>query len=485
MPRSVGRPPSSFRRALISSARSAPSPSRGPRGALLVALVLPFAVLSARAPRALVITGARVLDVAAGRYIQPAVVVIENARITHLYPKPVPALPPDAETLDLPGVTLVPGLGDMHASASPSSEADADYHAALSLAYGVTMARNLDVALPWGVAQRERARTGEILAPLLWTSGPALEERAAGSLSAREVLDADGARREVGVQAAAKVDWITVNGNTRGEVYQAIIAAAHLARLRVGGHAVATSMAQLARLGIDAIDHLQCPARTRDEYQQLLAARPNGATDRPLFESIWSHLPAIDARTAIAQLVRARTVLVPTLAGALEDLQPDDVLKDPALPLLAAGRRDRLSAAVQDAGSARARDAAWQARARFVKDFVAAGGTVATGTDYAGTGFGVPGAGVLKELTLLVRAGLTPADAIKAATLNSAKMVGAAPSLGQIKSGYQADLIGVEGDPLQQIDDLGRIRLIVRGGEVLDRQQLLAQAHRALGGAPK
>ena len=119
-----------------------------------------------------------------------------------------------------------------------------------------------------------------------------------------------------------------------------------------------------------------------------------------------------------------------------------------------------------------------------MKDFVAAGGTVVTGTDYAGTGFGVPGAGVLKELTLLVRAGLTPADAIRAATLNSAKMVGAAQSLGQIKPGYQADLIGVEGDPLQQIDDIGRIRLIVRGGEVLDRQQLLAQAQRALGGAP-
>ena len=220
------------------------------------------------------------------KYIQPAAVVIENARISHLYLTPSPALPPDAETLDLPGVTLVPGLGDMHASAFPSSEADADYHAALSLAYGVTMARNLDVGLPWGVAQRARARTGEILAPLLWTSGPALEERAGGSLSAREVFHAEGARREVRAQAAAKVDWITVGGNTRAEVYQAIIAAAHLARLRVGGHAVATSMAQLARLGIDAIDHLQCPARTREEYPQLLAAPPNGATDRPLFESI-------------------------------------------------------------------------------------------------------------------------------------------------------------------------------------------------------
>ncbi len=59
-------------------------------------------------------------------------------------------------------------------------------------------------------------------------------------------------------------------------------------------------------------------------------------------------------------------------------------------------------------------------------------------------------------------------------------MLGAAQEVGQIKAGYQADLVGVEGDPLRQIEDMGRIRLIVRGGEVLDRQQLIAQAQRAL-----
>jgi imidazolonepropionase-like amidohydrolase len=80
---------------------------------------------------------------------------------------------------------------------------------------------------------------------------------------------------------------------------------------------------------------------------------------------------------------------------------------------------------------------------------------------------------------MLVAAGFAPAEAIRAATINCAEMVGSSATLGQIKAGGLADLFAVEGDPLQHIEDLLRIKLIVRGGEVFDRQELLAQAKRA------
>jgi imidazolonepropionase-like amidohydrolase len=98
----------------------------------------------------------------------------------------------------------------------------------------------------------------------------------------------------------------------------------------------------------------------------------------------------------------------------------------------------------------------------------------------ASTGYNVPGAGVHRELAMLVAAGLSPAAAIRAATVNCADLVGAGKTLGQIAVGFKADLIAVEGDPLAKIEDLQRITLIVRGGEVLERQQLLAQARRAI-----
>jgi imidazolonepropionase-like amidohydrolase len=81
---------------------------------------------------------------------------------------------------------------------------------------------------------------------------------------------------------------------------------------------------------------------------------------------------------------------------------------------------------------------------------------------------------------MLVAAGISPADAIRAATVNCAELVGAGDTLGRIRAGFRADLIAVEGDPLAKIEDLRRIALIVRGGEVLEREQLLAQARRAI-----
>jgi imidazolonepropionase-like amidohydrolase len=81
---------------------------------------------------------------------------------------------------------------------------------------------------------------------------------------------------------------------------------------------------------------------------------------------------------------------------------------------------------------------------------------------------------------MLVAAGLSPAVVIRAATVNCAELVGAGDMLGQISAGFKADLFAVEGDPLATIEDLQRITLIVRGGEALERQQLLAQARRAI-----
>jgi len=100
--------------------------------------------------------------------------------------------------------------------------------------------------------------------------------------------------------------------------------------------------------------------------------------------------------------------------------------------------------------------------------------------DVLSSGYNVPGAGVHRELAMLVAAGLSPADAVRAATVNCAELVGAGDTLGQIAAGFKADLIAVDGDPLARVADLQRISLVVRGGEVVEREQLLAQARRAI-----
>ena len=156
--------------------------------------------------------------------------------------------------------------------------------------------------------------------------------------------------------------------------------------------------------------------------------------------------------------------------------------QDAALALLPARWRETLQGRAHPAGwpgAARAVQAA-DIRSRLVRHLVAAGARIATAVDVESSGYNVPGAGVHRELSLLVAAGLSAGDAIRAATVNCAELLGLEGSLGQIKVGFKADLIAVDGDPLARIEDLQRIKLIVRGGEILERDQLLAQARRAV-----
>ena len=435
------------------------------------------------------IRGARVLDVAAGRYQTVAAVLIENGRIAAVHVTEPTSVPRQARQLDLTDTTLVPGLGDMHARAYPDERVDADYFYTLGLAYGVTLYRTLDAPLPWGVSQRERVQSGEVLAPRLWTSGPGLDELPASRFLLRSVGDAATARLAVREQARAKADWISVHAATGAEVYQAIVAEAKAAKVRVAGESGMTSMAALSQIGVDSIDGLGFPSRSRAEYEEPLRKRPDFPQNDPAaqFACIWERMPATDLNSTISQLVRRRTVLVPLLAGGHGLARLEALDKDPAVAYLPAPRRERVlteigireQQAPTSAASAR-RYRAWLVQARFIRGLVAAKGIVATGTDYDGTGFPVPGAAVHKELQLLVRAGLTPAEAIRAATVNPAALVGASSWLGQIKAGFGADLFAVEGDPLKQIADLQRIRVVIRGGEVLDPKELLAQARRAV-----
>ena len=304
----------------------------------------------------------------------------------------------------------------------------------------------------------------------------------------RQVGDPATARLAVQEQARGKVDWINVHAASGAEVYQAIVAEAKAAKVRVAGESGLTSMVALSQIGVESIDGLGFPSRSRTEYEELLRTRPDFPRGDPAaqFACIWERMPATDLKSTISQLVRGRTVLVPLLAGGHGLARLADLDKDPAVAYLPAPRKEKVLTEVgipeqpanASAASAR-RYRAWLVQARFIRDLVAAKGIVATGTDYDGAGYPVPGAAIHKELQLLVRAGLTPAEAIRAATVNPAALVGAASWLGQIKAGFGADLFAVEGDPLKQIGDLQRIRIVIRGGEVLDPKELLAQARRA------
>jgi adenine deaminase len=95
-------------------------------------------------------------------------------------------------------------------------------------------------------------------------------------------------------------------------------------------------------------------------------------------------------------------------------------------------------------------------------------------------GYPVPGAGLHRELAALVRAGLSPIEAIRAATSAAGDLVGAKPTTVRFAPGTDANFIIVSGDPLKQIEDLSNITHVVRAGEVFEPKVLLARAQQTL-----
>jgi len=431
------------------------------------------------------LTNGRILDTVEGRYTAAAAVILTAGRISAIHATLPSSFPEGTERIDLAGATIVPGLGDMAITAAARGSIAADYFYLSSLAYGVTMMRTIEVPALWATAQRDRAASGSLLAPNLWTSGNGLEQRGLDRRPGTD-LDAIGFRdwaaaaRAVETQIKAKVDWIRMRGNVTPDSVRAIVASARAGGARVSGVALSTPMAQMAQLGVHAVDGLGTPGKTTDEIDRVLAKTSAPAPDEAaLIEMAWEQSRPEEVKSAIAAMVKGRIALVSLLDRDAVRAKPAEIVKRPEVAALPEALRASISAtAAQSPASPRAKKVR-PIQYAFVRAFAKAGGAIVTGSGADARGFPVPGAGVHAEILRLVEAGLTPADAIRAATIACATMVGAEKTLGQIRTGYRADLFAVDGDPLLQVADLSRIRLIVRNGEILDRKQLLAVAMRA------
>jgi hypothetical protein len=415
----------------------------------------------------LLVEGARILDVAKGRYLAPASVHIENGRIASVTPEAPASLPAGTVRVQAAGAILVPGLIDAHAWAAPSSGLEADYFYLMGLAHGVTGYRVMNVRTGWGAAQRERSRSGRIVAPRLWTSGRGVNQGASPDRWLFDATDPSVAIGEVRRQIDANVDWVAGYDALTPDIYKAMVAAAKGSGVRVSGQPGASSMSDLAAAAVASIETLAYPLKPR-----------NGAA-----VDAWLAASARDLTALQTRLVRGRVTLVPMMAAFMASAFPEEVAEDPALALLPESRRAALKAALgrtQAAEVAKAKRA-WTSQAAFLKRLVNAGGRVAAGTGFELGGYPVPGTGLHRELAALVRAGLSPIEAIRTATSAAADLVGAKPASVRFAPGADADFIIVSGDPLKRIDDLARITHVVRAGEVLDPKVLLAQAMQARG----
>lgn len=181
----------------------------------------------------------------------------------------------------------------------------------------------------------------------------------------------------------------------------------------------------------------------------------------------------------MARLARNGTWITPTLAVFRGQNAPDALAADPRLrfvpPALA-----RRWAEDRDPPSDEDLHVEVQ-RGRVARMALQAGVGILAGTDASDEPYVFAGSGLHDELALLVEAGFTPLQALQAATLNPARYLGAADSMGTVAAGRVADLVVLDANPLEDIRNTTRIFAVVADGRLIEageRARLLARAER-------
>jgi imidazolonepropionase-like amidohydrolase len=266
-----------------------------------------------------------------------------------------------------------------------------------------------------------------------------------------------------------------------------IAAVASEARARgvpVAAHLGCATATQAADAGVTSIEHLSGIADAASgEPQRLLAAHRDFLGGWTAFEFEWQRIPFARLESVAKQLVARGIVIVPTLAlhEAFARMADADLMKDPALSEVpAATLRDAWNPA-DIMGRAKWTPATLAAfkqtlpiLQRFVGMYARLGGRIAAGTDTPQQ-FVVPGVSLHRELELYVASGLTPAQALKTATVEAAALLGIQDRVGSVAVGKAADLVILDADPLADIRNTRRIWMVVKGGRVVrDLSQVLA-----------
>jgi hypothetical protein len=393
-----------------------------------------------------------------GESIQPEdAVIVEDGRVAALVRRN--AVPEGIPVYDAPDCTLLPGLIDAHVHFMR-------WQGPLFLAYGVTTVRDCGNDPAWILARRAEWPANPW--PRILCLGPIIDgPQPIHPLVSRSCASADEAAGTIAEMAAAGLDGIKLYVGIPLAWLPQLNRAAHARGLKVSMHC-SESVLSAGFAGIDEFYHLD------GLLGHLWPGHPAGwlaLWGDPAFAQTWD--AQLYAADAISQLGLTAT---PTLAywdsqwrvrtaehrvsGEL-GLVPGEIIAtqaaEPIDPALSAQWKRAL-----------------QAAQLFVGLLAARGVPILAGTDVP-CGAILPGLGLWHELALLVEAGLTPSQALKAATSGAADYMGH-PELGRLKPGTVADMVFVGGDPTRLIPLVPEITAVVRGGVLVQSQELMTQA---------
>jgi imidazolonepropionase-like amidohydrolase len=452
-------------------------------------------------PTTIAIAHLTVIDVTGGPVQPDSTVLVSGTQIAAVGPSSSIAIPRGAKIVDGSSKFLIPGLADMHLHLTGSGEPDGsrEFFLPLLIANGITTVRDMGGKVEYLKKLRGEIASGSRLGPQIFFTGPYLDGNPPSFQPSIVVENAAEGTAAVDNLTVEGVDFIKVQSRLQPEGYFAIASESKKLGIRFVGHVPdSITVAQASDAGQASIEHLTgvllgCSTR-EEELRQRQLTRPSKETASQARERerIWQRdLLNSYSETKAAALVRKfaenHTWQVPTLVLLMDlvySTPSNSHENDPRLKYVPQsvqtvwrqGRSELLQNATAQDFQHRKESA--ERSLEIVGKMNAAGVRLMAGTDSAAPNV-FPGFGLQEELTCLVRAGLTPLQALQAATTGPAEFLGKTNELGRIAAGQRADLVLLDADPLRDIRNTQRIRAVVLNGKLLersDRDALLAAA---------
>lgn len=414
-----------------------------------------FDAAHAKPAHVLALVGAKLVTMRGDEIVEDGVVVVRGNRIEAAGPRAATSVPAGARTIDCRGMTIVPGLVDVHAHGAQSADGVVPrrnwIHGA-NLAYGVTTIHDPSNDTNSIMAVAELARAGLVLSPRTWSTGT-IVYGAQGSYRAEiETLD-DAKKHLERLKAVGAISVKSYNQPRRDQRQKVVAAARELGMMVVpeGGSLLQHNLTMVVD-GHTGVEHSLPVERVYKDVAQLWAASQTGYTPTLVvgYGGIW---------------------------GENWWYQETDVWRDAKLlrfvprTVVEPRSRRREKAPIEDQNILRS--------CGVVKSIVDAGGRAQLGAHGQ-----LAGLGAHWELWLLEASGIGPHKALRAATLDGARYIGLDKDLGSLEPGKLADLVVLSKDPLQSIRNSTAIEWTMLNGRLYDADDL-APADGGPGEAPR
>lgn len=426
----------------------------------------------------IVFTHATIIDGTGAAPERDQTLVIDKGRITKLGPATSTKVPAGATVIDAHGKTLLPGFVMMHEHLFYTTRVSGAFPGAyyitpmpysfppLYLAGGETTIRTTGSLTPYvDLNVRDDITAGKRVGPDIDVTGPYLNGKDGFTEDLPRLADAADATRTVNYWAEQGVtSFKAYQQITRAEL-QAAIDAAHSHHDRITGHLCSVTFREAANLGIDNLEHGFFVATDFVKDKQPDKC-PRGG-DKSI-ASLDLDSPQV---TSLIKLLVAKHVVLTSTLGVFEATVPGRpeapqaalALLNPTLRNLYEGTWKKVQA--MPAARAKTEQEAFAHASQLEKRFVEAGGLLMGGSDPTGYGGVIPGFSSKREIELLVQAdGFSFPDAIKIETLNAAKFEGRDKDIGSLAIGKLADIVVIDGDPVQNVTAIEHMPLVFKDG---------------------